>query len=148
MVLQQPVLINLCWYFWLLVFVTLTLKVIIIQSKHKITGSGLYCLKSNEKATFVIQRACLSLSETASCFTISHKTQSVGWSGEHPRRKCKELWQLNKFTFASVCVHGDNECSLSSSDMLKKNARKIYSETCYGTCRIEDGKAIFLDIFP
>lgn len=58
-------------------------------------------------ATFIISRAFMSLSETSSCI-ISHKIQPGGWGREHPDRKNKNQWQLIKFTFASVCVCGDN----------------------------------------
>lgn len=59
-------------------------------------------------ATFIIKRAFISLPETSSCFTISRKLQPGRWGREHPGRKNKNQWQLNKFTFASVCVCGDN----------------------------------------
>lgn len=95
-------------------------------------------------ATFIIKRAFLSLSETSSCFTISHKTQPVGLSGQHPGSENKNRWQRNKLTFTVfMCVRGDDGHSFSCTEAIQR-ARKISSERCCGISRIGDRKAIFL----
>lgn len=74
-------------------------------------------------ATFIIKRAFMSLSETSSCFTISHKLQPGGRGREHPGRKHKNQWQLNKFTCASGCVCGDNGPPLLTLKQYKELKR-------------------------